>query len=171
MRKELKRIAEELTALYGAQAVVLPYPYKRGHFRLYTQREIVPNEEYTARRCGNNVFVTLTDAGLMRALREMEESAPEVCVAPQDSPLDTLLYQLMRKGYEMRSVDEPELARMALDLDEDAARSRVILENMEKRMRVAYADALREDRQYSTLTALARQVAHYRNSFNIGGKA
>ena len=87
-------------------------------------------------------------------------------VRPQESTLDTLLYRMLRKNWQP-APDEPLLMRLALELDDDAARCRNVLEKMEELLPKAYAQALREDRQSSALTAVARQAVHYRNLHNL----
>ena len=167
MRAELRRIVQEVSSLCGgAKAVVLPYPYQGGHLRLYTEENPDFGENYTAQRRGGNLFVTISDARLLQALREMDENMERIAVDPQAGIFETLLYQLLKKDWTAQEADEPLLMRMVLDLDDDAQRCRNVLQKMQPLMHKSYAQALREGRKTSALTAIARQVVYYRNRQN-----
>ena len=162
MRQELERIVQEVSGLCGgAKGVVLPYPYNGGHLRLYTEENPDLGQDYTAQRRGGNLFVTISGARLLKALHEMDENTPGVCVDPQEGVFETLLYQLLKKGWGAAEADEPLLMRMALDLDEDAQRCANVLRNIQPLMHRAYAQALREGRETSVLTVIARQAVYH----------
>ena len=101
-----------------------------------------------------------------RALMQADKMATEFAVRPQDSALDTLLYQMLRKNWQP-APDEPLLMRLALEMDDDAARCRNALSKMEELLPKAYAQALRENRQSSALTAIARLAVHYKNLHHL----
>lgn len=167
MRAELTLLADELRALLpGTQPFVLPMPYTRGHFRIFSQEDLPKTPDFTAVRRGGNLFVTVSPERLCRALVQADKTAAELTVRPQDSALDTLLYQILRKNWQP-APDEPLLMRLALELDDDAARCRNVLNRMEELLPKAYAQALRENRQSSALTAVARQAVHYRNLHHL----
>ena len=164
MRWELERIAGEVSALCGGNKVfVLPYPYRGGHLRIYAEEIPETGKDYAVEKRGGNLFVTIKDERLLRALEQMEEGIAEVSAVPGKSVFETLLYQILKKNWTAQTMDEPLLVRMALDLDADAARCRRTLQQMEPLMHKAYAQALREDRKHSVLTAVARQAVYYMN--------
>lgn len=168
MRRELNEMCEEVRGFTGgANVVVLPYPYRGGHFRIYTDKEQPQGCGYTAQRRGGNLFVTATDERLLRALQQMEEDAPKLEVHPQESVMDTLLYQILQKNWAAETMDEPLLARMALDLDEDKARCERVLRSMQPQLSSAFAAALRENRKHSVLTAIARQAVYHKHMHNL----
>ena len=167
MRRELERSVREVSALCGnARVFVLPYPYRGGHLRVYTDQEPELGADYIVQRRGANLFVTIADARLLRALSEMEESLPTATVEPQKGVFETLLYQILKKEWTVQSMDEPLLVRMTLDLDDDGERCRRTLTQMEPLLHKAYAQALRENRKNSVLTAAARQAVYYMHLSN-----
>ena len=168
MRRERNEMCEEVREFTGgASVVVLPYPYRSGHFRIYTDKELPQDCGYTAQRRGGNLFGTATDERLLRALQQMEENATNLEMNPQESVMDTMLYQILRKNWEAETMDEALLARMVLDLDEDKARCGRVLQNMQPLLSSAFAAALRENRQHSVLTAIARQAVYHKHMHNL----
>ena len=130
MRAELTLLAEELRALLpGTQPYLLPMPYTRGHFRVFSPEELPNSADFTAVRRGGNLFVTVTPERLCRALMDADKAAVLLNVRPQESALDTLLYRMLRKNWQP-APDEPLLMRLALELDDDAARCRNVLEKI-----------------------------------------
>lgn len=167
MRAELTLLADELRALLpGTQPFLLPMPYTRGHFRIFSKEDLPKTPDFTAVRRGGNLFVTVSPERLCRALMQADKMATEFAVRPQDSALDTLLYQMLRKNWQP-APDEPLLMRLALEMDDDAARCRNALSKMEELLPKAYAQALRENRQSSALTAVARLAVHYKNLHHL----
>lgn len=168
MRAELEHIVRELSARCGgAKVAVLPFPYKSGHFRVFTQSEPDLGEDYAVCRRGENLFAAMADEKLLSTLREMDEKLPEVSIAPQSGVFHTLLYQILQKNWTAQEMDEPLLARMALDLDGDAERCRRTLVQMQPLMHRAYAQALREGRETSAMTAIARQAVYHMKLHNL----
>lgn len=160
MRRELKAIADRLSHdLAGARPVLLPYPYTAGHFRVHTECELPPCEEFSAVRRGSTLFVTITGEGLKNALAEM--NVPTRNIQPELSPLHTLLVQIFDKNMIPDQMDCPLLARLTLDLDEDAARCRRVIGQMEPLLRREYAQALRTNRKHSMLPVIAGQIVEY----------
>ena len=168
MRAELERIVQELSALCGgAKVFVLPFPYKSGHFRMFMQSEPEIGADYAVYRRGENLFAAMADEKLLSTLREMDEKLPEVSIAPQSGVFHTLLYQILQKNWTAQEMDEPLLVRMALDLDDDAERCRRTLMQMQPLLHKAYAQALRENREQSVLTAVARQAVYHMKLHNL----
>lgn len=168
MRAELEHIVQELIARCGgAKVAVLPFPYKSGHFRVFTQSEPDLGEDYAVCRRGGNLFVTMAEDKLLGILREMNEVLPEVSISPQEGVFQTLLHQILQRNWAAQSMDEPLLARMALDLDGDAERCRRTLVQMQPLMHRTYAQALREGRETSAMTAIARQAVYYMKLHNL----
>lgn len=168
MRAELEHIVRELSALCGgAKVFVLPFPYKSGHFRMFMQSDPEIGEDYAVCRCGENLFAAISDEKLLSTLRKMDEALPEVSIEPQAGVFQTLLYQMLQKNWTAQYMDEPLLVRMALELDQDAERCRRTLMQMQPLMHRAYARALREGREKSVLTAVARQAVYHMNLHNL----
>ena len=60
MRAELTLLADELRVLLpGTQPFLLPMPYTRGHFRIFSQEDLPKTPDFTAVRRGGNLFVTV----------------------------------------------------------------------------------------------------------------
>lgn len=163
MRQELDAITKQLRQATGApRLTVMPQPYSRGHFRIYGTVNAANDAQFTHCVHGGNTFVTLSDDALRTALACMDAHTPSVVVHPQHSPLDTLLYQILAHGFEEGGMDCPLLARLCLDLDEDAQRSTRVISVMQRHMGAWYAQLLRQGRKQSALPAVARQVIFYK---------
>lgn len=163
MRQELAAITAQLRNATGAaRLTVMPQPYSRGHFRIYGAVNAADDAQFTYCVSGGNTFVTLTDGALRTALAHMDAHTPNSFVHPERSPLDTLLHQILAHGFEEGGMDCPLLARLCLDLDEDAQRSARVIGVMQRHMGAHYAQLLRQGRKQSALPAVARQVSFYK---------
>lgn len=160
MSPELCAWAAQLSRLLdGARPVPLPAPYSAGHFRIYTQAALADQAQFTARRSGSTLFVTVRDAALLQALRA--DIPPLALPEPSADPLHTLLYQILTYGFVPDEMDCPLLARLALDLDGDPARCRRTARQLQPLLARQYACALRTGRSHSALALVAgRLLAH-----------
>ena len=156
MSPALRSLTDELSRLLdGARPVLLPAPFTAGHYRVHTDLPLPDTPLFTARRRGETLFVTLTDAALLQALPTSPAALPE----PSRSPLHTLLYQILTHGFAPDRMDCPHLARLALELDDDPARCRRTVQRMQPLLAAEYAAALRTARKHSALPLIAGQLA------------
>ncbi len=165
MSPELAQISDRLRGLAGRRPRVLPPPYRLGHFSLYGAAPFPLDADFQCVFRGDTAFVTLKDAALARLLFAMDARTPSLDVNPARSPLDTLLYQILHHGFKREgAADCPYLARLCLDLDEDAKRRARTLKLLEEALGAHYARSLRLGVTASTLPAVARQIVYHRET-------
>ena len=158
MSPALRKLTDELSRLLdGARPVLLPAPFTAGHYRVHTDLPLPHTPLFNAERRGNTLFVTISDAALLEALLTSPE--PNTLPEPANSPLHTLLYQILTHGFTADCMDCPRLARFALELDDDPNRCHRVAQHMQPLLASAYAEALRTNRKQSALPLIAGQLA------------
>ena len=160
----MRALCEALQARSGVRPYVLPPPYARGHFRLYGAHALV-DADFVSRVEGGNTFVFLTAGAQERLLRQMDARLPPLALPePARSSADTLLYEILCRGFVLGGGDAEGLCRPVLDLDDDPRRAARALERLLQEMGARYARCLREGQTFTMLPAAARQVVWYRQT-------
>lgn len=158
MSPALRSLSDQLSALLdGARPVLLPAPFSAGHFRVRTALPLPETPLFTARRRGETLFVTLSDAALLAALQS--EPLPAALPEPSRSPLHTLLFQILTHGFVPDRMDCPLAARLALELDDDPARCLRAARQLQPLLAGQYAAALRTRQNHSALALAAGRLA------------
>ena len=158
MTEGLKNLVRQVRTLTGSEKVyIFPPPYKKGHFSVQGDVDIAENCGFVSVRDGKTTRLTATPETLLSALEDTV-GEEKFAVEPSLSPLHTLVFQILRHFVDGFAADEPELMRLALDLEEESPRTKVVYDRICRTLPERYAAALREGRQKSCLSLIARRM-------------
>ena len=154
----LKSLADEVKNLTGREQVfIVPPPYKKGHFAVQGDAKLPEGCGFTASFAGDTTFIKASPEKLLNALRDMA-GEEKIWIEPSLSPVHTLIYQILCHFGDGCAADEPELLRLALDLEEESPRTKTVYDAICRLLHEKYADALREDRKKSCLPLIAARM-------------